>query len=199
MFLYFSDWTSSIETLDEKGFSHGDKIIKVYACEQDPRELLNKPNLFVIKGNSEPFAENEIFHYPGRKSYTGPELEEELVNIGINEVAKKYFRAVFRFDTSPEVQSNQCMMGMKNLDGSWTYNHPFESIDGAYPAAKYHGYRDVALHTDIFDPESIARLRKIVDLDDPELVASYRDVPKVVRQEAAVQTKEGNFTTVERA
>ncbi|MFA5933440.1 MAG: hypothetical protein WCV81_04155 [Microgenomates group bacterium] len=177
MYLHFSDWSHLKNSLDEKGIPHGNKIIKIYAGENDPRVILKRQNLFTIESDGKPFRPNEIFHYENRKSYTGSELEEKLNSLGLDEVAKPRLRALFRFSNLPEIQSTQDMMATKNPDGSWKYNDPFEDIDGIELALRV-PQRRTTLHADIFYESTLQRLKDFFaknsfNIEDPESFVSY--------------------------
>lgn len=181
MFLHFSDWSTFLETLDKKSIPHGDKIIKIYACPYNPRELLNRPKLFTVEGQDTPFTEKEVFSYPGRESYPGPKLEARLTEVGLKEDAKRHLRALFRFANSPEIQSCQWMMSAKNPDGSWMFAHPFSEIDGIDTVLRDPRHRPGPLHIDIFSEESLARLRQMVSIDQTDLLVPWgKEVIKLI-------------------
>lgn len=196
MYLHFSDWSMFMKTLDKKGIPHGDKIIKIYALEKDPKEVLQRPSLYTHKVDDMPFREDETFSYEERGSYTGPELKAKLTEMGLNEDGKRYARALFRFSNLPEIQSCQYMMSAKNPDGCWMFSNPFDDIDGLDRAA-WNPARNPALHLDIFSEQSLARLRQIVNIDNSELLVPWgREIMKLISPER-VQTLEGSPSKVE--
>ncbi|GEM_PF-2245192 len=169
MNLYFSDWSGFLNQLSNKGILHGGRIIKVYATEKDPREVLGRPNLFILQSDGEPFTKDEIFSYPERESYKGTDLEEEMIKIGLTEDPKKHLRALFRFANRKDLEACQYAMSVKE-NGAWRFKHPFEDLDGIDTAIRSPQRRSAAIHLDIFSPRSLQRLRGIVNIDQRDLI-----------------------------
>ncbi|HLL61215.1 MAG TPA: hypothetical protein VK338_05840 [Candidatus Nitrosocosmicus sp.] len=53
MYIYFEDWTEFMFILDKKGIPHGDKIIKVFAIEDNPKQIIGREDLAVIEVNDQ--------------------------------------------------------------------------------------------------------------------------------------------------
>lgn len=197
MYIHFSDWSMFMGTLNKKGIPHGDKIIKIYACKEDPRTILKRPTLYIDEVSDAPFTEDEVFDYNDRGSYTGPKLEAKLTEMGLDEEGKKYARALFRFANSPKIQSCQLMMSVKNPDGSWMFSNPLDDIDGLDMAARNPKGRNAAQHLDIFSEQSLARLRQMVDIDKRELLVPYgREILQLIYAEKE-ESPEGTPNRVE--
>src|SRR3989344_505719 len=162
--LHFEDWTNdlTIATLDQKGLPHVGRVIKVFATKSDPRGVYRRPDLRVLPVPDEEFSFSEQYDYPNR-NYNGHELEADLNRLSLDDVGKRTVRALFRFANSPEMRFCQRAMMATRPDGTWLIDHPFADIDGIVQAEK-DPKRTNAIHLDVFLPQSIQALRKIVDL-----------------------------------
>lgn len=173
MYLYFEDQSRYLFILDQKHIPHGDRIIKTYASETDPRIKLNNPNLAVFEISDSPFS-NEIFTYTGRETYSGIQIEEIIKNLRINDLGKRITRALFRFSNRPDLEFCQTAMSIIK-DGNWLIDHPLGDIDGLNLAANIPESRTRAIHLDIFMPRSLERLDNLIHFSDPEHLVSMRE------------------------
>lgn len=172
MFIHLSDWSLFLNELDRKGVPHGGRIIKAFAIEENPALKLGRPSIFTVCSKSSPFLEDEFFSYAGRETYSGPKLEKDLRDIGLDEISNRHVRALFRFGNSPEIQSCQTMMAQRSSNGEWIFKHPFNDIDGIEAAIR-NPRRALSIHLDMFCPETLTRLRKVFDIDNKELLVLY--------------------------
>lgn len=173
MYLHFEDWSPFLSRLKEKKLPHRDKLIKVFATFEDPRKSLRR-ELSVIEEDDSPFREDETFSYSGRPSFSGKKLEDELARRGFDERTKQTVRALFRFANRKEVQATQAAMKAKE-GGVFLFNHPFEDIDGLKSTGRFSNHPEHIIHLDIFFPETLERIRRLVDLDDQETVLSMME------------------------
>jgi hypothetical protein len=173
MYLYFENYSHYLFMLDQKGTPHGDKIIKVYAAEADPRIRLGKPKLAVVESPDHPFS-TEIFVYPGRETYTGVQIEEMINRLNLNEIGIRIVRALFRFSNRPDLEFCQAGMAIKN-DRGWLIDNPLQDIDGLNQSTRSADIKSLVLHLDIFVPESLRRLDQLIHLNDPEHLVEIRD------------------------
>jgi len=166
-FIHFENWTSdlTISTLTSIGLPHDGKVIKVFATEFDPRVEYERPSLLTIPVPDEEFTIAEQFDYGDRGIYTGLNLETGLNRFRLADSGKRMVRALFRFANKPEMGFCQRAMQAQLQDGSWLINHPFEDIDGIR-MAENNDRRINSIHLDVFFPESIKALKRIVDLTD---------------------------------
>jgi len=168
MYVHFQDWTypALLESLSDKGIPHGDRIIKVFASDEDPRTSLGRAALTVLDSDSRPFSGGEVYAYPDRRDFSGDELEEELASKNFGDVGTRTVRALFRFSN----QYGFCQASMAaKFAGAWVMEHPFQHIDGMKIAARL-PRRERTIHLDIFTPRSLGVLKGIVDYDDPKRV-----------------------------
>lgn len=168
MLLHFEDWSAPmfLSQVEAKGLPHAGKIIKVFATEEDPRQVLDRPGLTVVEANVAPFENSDVFAYPGRGTYTGAQLEDDLGQSGLNELGICSVRGLFRFANTHGFC--QAAMAAKRGD-AWLVDHPMQDIDGIAKAIAMPD-KTYGIHLDVFFPDSIGVLSTIVDLDDPAAV-----------------------------
>jgi hypothetical protein len=187
MHVHFQNWSERylLESLEKRNLPHGNRIIKVFATAEDPRAALGRSALTVIPGDPQPFSDQETYSYPGRQSYSGPELEGKLADTGLEELGVRTTRALFRFSN----QHGFCQAAMAAKSGEdWLIDHPFGDIDGLGIAAQ-HPKRQRMIHLDIFFPGSLNALSSVVDYEDPQLVLNMREgVRFLARGNTAGQT-----------
>src|SRR5690349_2539649 len=106
MYLRFEDWSNFLFVLDKKGYPHGDRIIKVYTSQEDPRGLYDKPDLVVFKSEGHPFSD-EVFDMGDRGQFSGKDIEAQLATKGVTDKGKEIVRALLRFSTTEETQFTQ--------------------------------------------------------------------------------------------
>ena len=159
-----------LETLERAGKPHGGRIIKVFASEADPRQIVDQPELTVVEVADHPFGLDEIYEYPGYRVYSGPEIEGTLAGYGLDDRINRMARSLFRF--ANEQGFCQAAMAARWEDGTGI-KHPLEDIDGLPPAERPVSTQDI--HLDIFFPRSLVVLKEVVDYDDPTKVLSMRD------------------------
>lgn len=168
MYVHFQNWTHQtlLDSLSERGIPHGDRIIKAFATDEDPRIILGRAALTVLPGDPHPFSDQEVFAYPDRSEFVGSELEEELASKNFGDVGIRTVRALFRFSN----QYGFCQASMAaKFAGAWVMEHPFQHIDGMKIAARI-PRRERTIHLDIFTPGSLGLLKSIVDYSDPESI-----------------------------
>jgi hypothetical protein len=173
MNIYFEDWSQPIflDQLDQKGLPHAGRIIKAYAAAEDPRLAFNDTGIVTLNVNGEAFDADETYEYPGRGVYTGTELETTLAGYGLRNGGDHVARALFRFSN----QGGFCQAAMAvERDGDWLIDHPFRGIDGL-ESARREPVDEKDIHLDIFFPESLRKLREIVDYDDQRMVMGIRE------------------------
>lgn len=171
--LHFVDWTSHTtslkKSLDERGIAHGDRTIKVQPSFEDPRETFKKPTLKAPKYSGRPFRD-EVFSFGERGFYTGSSLEQYMIDQGFTDKGKEIARALFRFAVQPRAAFTQRAMELKEGKG-WAIDHPMKQIDNLV-YARFLGHEE-KMHLDIFLPESLIVLRRIVNFDDPSKIISH--------------------------
>lgn len=173
MYLYFSDWTTpqNITEMEKKGFSHNDRLIKVFASETDPSKPLSRPIATVISSGG-PF--DTTYKFPGRGPWLAEELEEYIAYHHLSEEASKKTRALFRFANLPDLEIAQLAMLIKNaLTGEWHFKHPLAVVQGLVET-RDRG-RNYGFHLDIFTTRSQERLATYVNLNNTESLASMRE------------------------
>lgn len=166
MFIHFEDWSSPIflNQLTTKNIPHGDKIIKVFASDENPNTIFKKPGLVVLEMDDSPFSSEEAYDYGDRGRYSGTQLEKKLAGYGLNDFGKRTMRALFRFSN----QEGFCQAAMETkVDDKWLIDHPFGDIDGITNAIT-NPARENSIHLDIFFPSSLERLKSIVNFDKPD-------------------------------
>jgi hypothetical protein len=173
MNLHFEDWSwpMLLDQIEAKDLVHGGNIIKVYASEEDPRDIFGNPDLTVVEVDGGPLVSTEKYVYPDRDTYTGEDLEAEIDTYDLTELGSNTVRALFRF--SHEQGFNNIAMAARRGD-DWLIDHPFGAIDGI-PLAHLNELRVHSMHLDIFHPDSLPVLREIVDFDDPSKVMESLD------------------------
>lgn len=171
MYLHFEDWShapSATYKLENRGIPHNGTIIKVFASSEDPRTVLNSPQLKVLEIDDSPF-EDEVYEYAERGTFTGLELEAYLEKNNLSELGKRTVRAIFRFSYGEGFSQNA--MGARTEKG-WFFDHPFAAIHGA--DKKKFLDREANMHLDIFYPPSLEHLREVVNFEDKSLLLYHR-------------------------
>ncbi len=176
MYLHFQDWSEPLllERLSKVGPLRGDKIIKVFASEADPRQALGRSALTVLESPGLPFEESENFSYKRRRAYGGGELESKLAEYALGNHGQHVVRSLFRF--SHEYGFTQAAMSAKINNQQWLIKHPFENIHGIGIAAS-NSKHERLIHLDIFFADSLAELKQVVNVnyDKPEALLPKRD------------------------
>jgi hypothetical protein len=175
MFLYFSDWTSpqNLEKLEERGFPHAGKLIKVFASSENPSDKIGR-KLSITQVDDSPFEPDVEFKFQGRAYWTGSELEVYLDHFHLKDEEEQKARSLFRFANSPEMEITQlAMLARRAVTGTYHYNHPLAIIDGL-DEARERG-RLNGLHLDIFTQRSIDRLANIINLENTEGLVTIRE------------------------
>lgn len=174
MFIRLEDWSHPIffSQIQRKGVPHGDRFIKIFASEENPRLYTAKP-IHVFESSGTPFRADEMYQYPNRDSFTGMDLEKEVQHLMLSSHGQERVRALFRFahhdiGIIPHIMSVQ-------ENGEWVFSHPFEEIDGIRPTKKFYGNKELDIHIDIFHPSSLAVLRQSVDLTDSTRMLNFRE------------------------
>jgi hypothetical protein len=180
MKIHIENWTLKmfLDQLDAKGHTHGDYLLKAYATYEDPTQYTTKPDLAVFDSPHTPFTEDEVYKYPRRGNYTGPQLEADLKALKLSPTAEDTLRALFRFANRPDTRFCQNAMDAEQ-EGSegqkkWFIQHPFQDLDGVAEAGA-HQSRESLIHLDIFYPPSLDSLKKLVDYTDETTVVDYRE------------------------
>ena len=163
LYLFFGNWSAFIPLLDEKGISHGDKIIKVYTSPVDPRKRLKEENLKVIEGDDSPL--NGItFDYKDRGRFSGDDLEKELE--GLDNYSKRASRALIRFANREDTGITPTGMTLKDSSGKYLMEGSLDEVDGIKKLPGFNGLRGIGFHIDVFDEWSLNKLSKIVDTSE---------------------------------
>jgi hypothetical protein len=173
MFLYFEDYSQFIPTLNLKNLPHGNKIIKVYPSDLDPRLVLGKPDIAVIKSEDQPLSD-ETFIYPDREIYKGYQIESKIIELNLNQLGMRAVRSLFRFSNRADLGFCQTAMNIKR-DGMWLIDHPLDDIDGIPQAVMNPEKRSLAIHLDIFMPESLRRLDRLIGWQNSEHLVTNRE------------------------
>lgn len=189
MYLRFEDWSMPIlmERLNDKGVTHGDKIIKVFATDEDPRITYKKDSLSVVEINDEPFRD-EVFDFGERGIFTGQDFEQGIMRKGVSEHAAKTARALARFATREDTRFAYVAMRLKAGE-DFLIQHPLDGIDGWARVAEGRTAEE-SLHLDIFTPTSLGRLRQLVDIDDPTRIMTHEDRLTFRREQMQARRKE---------
>lgn len=196
MYLYFGDWSQFIPTLDRKGIPHGGRIIKTYPSLVNPREVLSRPSLTIWEEDETPFRPSELFVYPQRKTYSGPELEGDLANFTQDEFGRRIIRSLLRFAHHPDRAFVQYAMGMK-IEGEWFIDHPFKDLH--LPVFREGDSRASAnIHLDVFMPPSLENMRKVVDFDNPQLLVEPKQTLELARVNTQYAESQGLLRAIER-
>lgn len=172
MYLHFEDWSSFIPWLDQRGVKHGEKIIKVYASDEDPREKFNKSTLAVVESSDEPFTEDDVFDFGERGVFTGLDYERSMAERGVNDKAARIARALARFATREDARFAYVGMQQVKADGTFLIGHPLDGIHGWEWVLRG---KEEFLHLDIFTSISLPRLRGIVDFENPALILTSQE------------------------
>lgn len=177
MFLHLEDWTVPIflEQLKGKGFENINRLIKIYASQQDPRQSWNKPDLTIFEVNDSPFTPDELYTFPDRDNYTGADLENRLAGLGLTEKGQRAFRTLFRFSYQ-EGFTTEAMLAKKGEN--WLIEHPFEVVDEVESAIKNPRFSR-SLHLDIFFPDSIRRLEEKVGTENELVILGWREAGRL--------------------
>lgn len=181
VFLYASDWTTprNLEWLETNGFQNSGKLIKIFAAETDPSEIL-KRQISTAQESSEPFIEG--YKYQSHGPWLPSDMEFYIEHYCRGDVqAMRKARALFRFANKQELGIIDLAMSIKNKEtGQRHYSHPLKIIDGleeVHDRGRTHG-----LHLDIFTPRSLDRVSQILNLNDPSNLATKREVIQVNRE-----------------
>lgn len=175
MYLHLENWSAAplvVDKLGALGFPHEEKVIKVFASSEDLRQSLGKSALFVTEASGEPFGDDEMYEYVQRQPYSGAKLEHDLAQYGLTDDGSAAVRSLFRF--SNEHGFCQAAMALQK-DGRWAISHPYKSIDGIEAAIR-NPKRVEAIHLDIFLPDSLRLLSKLVGIEEaPEAILDWRE------------------------
>lgn len=171
VYLHFEDWSQFTDFLTQKGMPHGDRIIKVKASLEDPRDTFEKKTLEVLRYSGGPFKK-EIFDFGERGIYSGVAVEQYMEERCFTETGKRVARALFRFAVQPEAGYVQRAMAFKRGD-RWLIDHPMEDLDGLAYASRTG--QEGRIHLDIFYPDSLEALKGFVNIDDPSQIMSLRE------------------------
>jgi len=174
MYLHFEDWTNAPfvqQKLARLDVPVGERVIKVFSSDVNPRQTLGRTALTVIESDGSSFAETETYSYRARREYTGLELEEDLAVYGLGEVGNRTVRSLFRFSNLHGFC--QAAMWAKKNRSVWRIRHPYRQIDGLDIAAT-NPARESTIHLDIIFPDSLKTLKNVVDYDDPEAILDFR-------------------------
>lgn len=174
MYLHFEDWSDAPsvgERLKALGFPQEQRVIKVFACPKDIRQSLGKSALTVMEADGNVFSDVESYTYEHRRTYTGPELEQDLGQYELDADAASITRSLFRF--SNEHGFCQAAMALKKK-ATWAIRHPYQSIDGIAVAQKRPSRR-AAIHLDIFLPDSLRLLEAMAGLENPDSILNWHE------------------------
>lgn len=173
MYLYFEDATKFLFMLDQKGIPHGDRIVKVFASENDPRVRILRKGLVIIE-SPHYSLDQEKFSYGQRGVYEGGDIESMIGAFGLNSLGQEIVRSLFRFSNRPDLGFCQAGMAL-TVDGKWLINNPLGDIDGIDQACHSPETRTLSIHLDIFVPESLQRLDKLVGFGNKDHLVTMRE------------------------
>ena len=174
MYLRFEDWSTFTTLLDRKGATHGGKIIKVFATDDDPRITFNKPTLMAVDSNDEPFTAGDVFDFGERGVFTGVDFERTIAERKVNDLAARTARALARFATRED--TGFAYIGMQNrLRDGFLIQHPLDGIHGWQRVTDGLEGQEETLHLDIITPISLGRLRGVVDFEDPAMIRTREE------------------------
>jgi len=164
--------------LDADGLPHDGRIIKVFASSEDPRFLLGMPDLAVVQANGHPFTNDEAYTYEDRGTYSGAQLQEVVQSYELPAVGRFGVCSLFRFSNS----QGFCQAAMAARKGNdWLIDHPLKEVDGI-DMAQRNPKRAHSVHLDIFFPDSVRTLRRIVDIDNTDKVPDCMDAMRARRR-----------------
>lgn len=192
MFIRIEDWSnplflSQIERLE---VAHENKLLKVFASYNDPRDHFDDDRLVIFDVSSDVFDENEVFAYIDREMFTGKMLEEKMQELLLSSTGKHIVRSLFRFANDIGVIDN---IMSQTQDGRWVFDHPFDEINGIKTHNVYRREREAFIHIDIFHPSSLACLRKHVDIDNEYCLLGFREgysFQKLMAEQCSFREKE---------
>jgi len=177
VFLYPSDWSQPrllrklasirIET---------ERVIKIYAAhDQNIGRITGRP-IQLIPIDYKGLTHEDIFDYGERGSYNGRDLEMYLQKYsGLDQSGIAIARAMLRFGYQEALGTNRLAMAVKNGDEP-VFDNPFSFI---------HHFKspkpdvNTKMHLDIYMPQSIERLSKIIDLDNLARLATPEEVGRI--------------------
>ncbi len=172
MYIFFVDATDSrwIERLDSRHILHSGRIVKIFASQSDPRIVSGKKNLFCI--SRECNYEDTMDNFRGR-----------LLDRGFNNTTVAYPITLFEFSKQMGFLDHFLMSKGYDTD-------PLDHLHG-YKRATTDPWR---IHIDVFTKEGISKLSRFVNIDNPEMVLTQREViGSVFRHEGCI----GRTTTGE--
>lgn len=162
MYIILSDWTRFPQwknKLVQSGFRSedlSDSLFKCYASRTVPNEIARNNYMFYEIRHDE-FTLEEVFDFGDRGTYNGQDLDQYLDKRGLSQEAKERIRALFRFAYKMGILGEA--MKLKNVDGGYICNHPFDDMDGLSRSISDDGTDGSRLHLDVFIKPSVGLLR----------------------------------------
>lgn len=185
MFLYPSDWSRPeiLRRLASIGIETK-RVIKIYAAHEENIGRVTGRPVQMIPIDYKGLTHSDIFDYGDRGTYDGRDLEMYLQKYsGLDITGVQIARAMLRFGYQEALGTNRLAMAARNGDGP-VFDNPFSFIH-------HFGSRNpdvnTQMHLDIYTPQSIERLSKFIDLDDPRKLATAREVSKIRELEPVIR------------
>lgn len=177
MFLYPSDWSQPQVLRRLAGIGiETTRVIKIYAAHDQNIGRITRRPIQLIPIDNKGLTLKDTFDYGERGSYNGRDLEMYLQRYsGLDQAGIAIARAMLRFGYQEALGTNRLAMAATNgdepvFDNPFSFIHHFKS-----------GRPDVntKMHLDIYTPQSIEKLSRIIDLDHPAKLATPEEVGKI--------------------
>lgn len=154
MYIFFVDATDTrwLDNLNKKKIPHAGRIVKVFVSKTNPRTLSGKKDLFYIPKD-------------GKYDPSIAAFRERLLARGFNDTTVAYPLTLFEFSKKMGFLAHFIMAKGYDKD-------PLDHLHG-YKRAKTDPWR---IHIDVFTQEGISKLRRVLDIDNPEMVLTQREV-----------------------
>jgi len=199
MFVHFENWSRFARAADPRIPSSG-HVVKAYASFSNPRDLLDRNDLFILEYTHEKFKSDEKFSYEGREGFSGGELETDLIRshemplrfkpiLPLDELSKQTTRTLMRFMHSSEFPVVQQAMLAKDTEGKWYFEHPFSMLHG-FEKLDQRAIRSMSIHLDIISPNSLGLLRNLVNWKDESKLLDVREGVKLREHDLQLFGKE---------
>ncbi len=176
MYIHLETWNDSrvLDALRLKGLRHGTDVVKVYASASDKDPiLLAKPHVRLFYSSHEPFYDNEVYTYEGGRVVTGADLERKIQERRWSPLGEFTARALLRFANRPDIRATHDGMAEK-INGQWLIENPVDQIDdrGRLNEGRA-GVPESHIHLEFFLPETLTRLKHLVNYHDTREVVTY--------------------------
>ncbi len=181
MFLYPSDWSRPevLSRLAKRGIDTK-RVIKIYAAHEENIGRITGRSIQIIPIGFKGLTHKDIFAYGDRGSYDGRDLEMYLQKYsGLDITGVQIARAMLRFGYQEALGTNRLAMAARNGNEP-VFDNPFSFI---HHFGSHKPDVNTKMHLDIYIPQSIERLSKIIDLEDPRKLATAEEVGRIRKLE----------------